>query len=112
MKKCPGDLRELLKTLYNLSHSEVDLFYYICNSKKKRVKEIAQDFNKDRSTIQRLLKTLYAANLVERKSETYPGNKKGRYYVYSIVDRSKLKKELKDRIETWSEKKKQVVDNI
>jgi len=66
--ECPPDIKELLKLLYNLSGSETEVMYYLCD-KEARATEIADSLEKDRSTVQRYLSKLRSAGLVERRSK-------------------------------------------
>ena len=80
--ECPTEIKQLLKVLYNLSSSETEVMYYLCNN-QARASEIAEDLGKDRSTIQRYLSKLQTTGLIERESIVEDG-KRGRYYVYSV----------------------------
>jgi len=66
--ECPPDIKELLKLLYNLSGSETEVMYYLCD-KEARATEIADSLEKYRSTVQRYLSKLRSAGLVERRSK-------------------------------------------
>lgn len=108
--ECPTEIKQLLKVLYNLSTSETEVMYYLCNN-KARASKIADDLGKDRSTIQRYLSKLQTTGLVERESVVEEG-KKGRYYIYSVPDKKKMKKEVKDRMDKWEEEKLEVLEDL
>ena len=108
--KCPGEIKQLLKVLYNLSGSETEVMYYLCD-REARASKIADDLGKDRSTIQRYLSTLRTAGLVERSSVVEEG-KRGRYYVYSVPDKDEMKQEIQERMEEWEEDKLEVLEDL
>lgn len=112
MRPCPVELKDLLGVIYKLSDSEIEVFYYLCSNEDKRVNGLADELNKSRSTMQRILKTLLSAGLVNRGSHTYPGSKKGRYYTYSLSDKEKLKDNMRDKIRNWKEKKFEVLSEL
>lgn len=108
--ECPTEIKQLLKVLYNLSTSETEVMYYLCNN-EARASDIAEDLNKDRSTIQRYLSKLRTTGLVKRKSVVEEG-KRGRYYVYSIPDKEEMKEKVKERMDQWEKEKLEVLDEI
>lgn len=108
--QCPGEIKQLLKVLYNLSASETEVMYYLC-SEDARASEIADELGKDRSTIQRYLSKLRSTGLVERESMVEEG-KRGRYYVYRVPDREKMKEKIKGRMKDWEEERLEVLEDI
>jgi len=108
--ECPTEIKQLLKVLYNLSSSETEVLYYLCNN-EARASDIAEELGKDRSTVQRYLSTLRTADLVERQSKVEDG-KRGRYYVYSIPDKEEMKKQIQERLGEWKEEKLDVLEQI
>lgn len=107
---CPAELQELLKVLYSLNPSEAEVFYYLCDN-EKRVSKVAENLDKDRSTVQRYLSKLRSAGLVKRRSKVEEG-KKGRYFIYTTEDKERLKEKIKKRLEDWSRDKKEKIDSI
>ena len=108
--ECPTEIKQLLKVLYNLSTSETEVMYYLCNN-EARASEIAEELGKDRSTVQRYLSTLRTTGLVKRESIVEEG-KKGRYYIYSVPDKKVMKQKVKDKMDEWEEEKLEVLDNL
>ncbi len=108
--ECPREIKQLLKTLYNLSSSETEVMYYLCNN-RARASEIAEELGKDRSTIQRYLSKLQTTGLIQRESVVEEG-KRGRYFAYSISSKEKMKQRIKDRMEEWEKEKLEVLDEI
>lgn len=108
--KCPTEIKQLLKVLYNLSSSETEVLYYLCDN-EARASEIADELGKDRSTVQRYLSKLQSTGLVERESNVEEG-KRGRYYVYSVPDKDKMKSKVKDRMQEWKQEKMDVLEQL
>lgn len=108
--QCPTEIKQLLKVLYNLSGSETEVMYYLCDN-RARASDIAEELGKDRSTVQRYLSKLRSAGLVKRESVVEEG-KRGRYYVYSVPERDKLKRKIRNRMEQWKEDKLDVLEDL
>ncbi|MFB6175021.1 MAG: ArsR family transcriptional regulator [Candidatus Nanohalobium sp.] len=108
--RCPGEIKELLKVLYNLSGSETQVMYYLCDN-EARASKIAEELGKDRSTIQRYLSKLRSTGLIERESVVQDG-KRGRYYVYTVPDKEEMKEEVRQRMSEWEEEKLEVLDEL
>ena len=108
--QCPSEMKQLLKTLYNLSGSETEVLYYLCDN-EGRTSDIAEELGKDRTTVQRYLSKLMGTGLLERRSET-EGSDGGRYYIYRTTDKQELKQKVKDKMQRWEEDKIQVLEQI
>ncbi len=108
--KCPREIKDLLKVLYNLSPSETEVMYYLCDN-EARASDIGEELGKDRSTVQRYLSKLRSAGLVERESVVEEG-KKGRFYVYTVRDKEELKQKIENRLDTWKDEKLEVLEEI
>ena len=108
--ECPSEMKQLLKVLYNLSGSETQVMYYLCDN-EARASEIAEELGKDRSTVQRYLSKLRSTGLVERESMVEEG-KRGRYYVYSVPDKDEMKENIRSRMEEWEEDKMDVLESL
>lgn len=108
--ECPTEIKQLLKVLYNLSSSETEVMYYLCNN-QARASKIAEDLGKDRSTVQRYLSKLQTTGLIERESVVEEG-KRGRHYIYSVSSKEKMKEKIKQRMEEWEKEKLDVLDEL
>lgn len=108
--ECPPEMKEMMKVLYDLSSSETDVLYYLCN-KEARVSEIAEDLSKDRSTVQRYLSKLRTAGLVKRESKVEE-EKKGRYYIYRVPDKEEMKEKVKEKMKEWEKEKYDTLEKI
>lgn len=107
---CPTEIKQLLKVLYNLSSSETEVLYYLCDN-EARASDIADELGKDRSTVQRYLSKLQSTGLVERESHVEEG-KRGRYYIYSVPDKEKMKNKVEARMQEWEDEKLEVLDEL
>lgn len=96
--ECPPELKQCLKVVFGLSKAESQLMYYLCN-KQARTTRIAEDLDKDASTIRRYLKKLQDHDLVQRIEKS--GDKPGRYYEYGVADKEALKQRVKARLKEW-----------
>jgi predicted transcriptional regulator len=108
--ECPSEMKQLLKVLYNISGSETQVMYFLCDN-EARASKIAEELGKDRSTVQRYLSKLRSTGLVERESRVEDG-KRGRYYVYSVPDKDEMKKKIRDRMGDWKEDKMEVLGEL
>lgn len=108
--ECPPKLKELLKVIYNLSGAETEVLVEICKE-DSRTSELAEKLGKDRTTVQRYLSTLATAGLVERTSVNEEGQR-GRYYVYSVPDKERLKKKIRARLDTWEDERLEVLEEL
>lgn len=108
--KCPTEIKQLLKVLYNLSTSETEVMYYLCDN-EARASEIAEELGKDRSTVQRYLSKLRTTGLVERESKVEEG-KRGRHYIYKVPDKEKMKDKIKDKMDRWEKEKLKVLEDL
>lgn len=108
--ECPAELQELLRVLYDLSSSESAVLMYLCDSDGTPA-EIAEDLDRDRSTVQRYLSKLRSAGLVQREVQNTAG-KRGRSYRYSVPDKDIMKDRIRDRLEEWRQQRLDALDDI
>jgi predicted transcriptional regulator len=108
--ECPSEIKQLLKVLYNLSGSETEVMYFLCDN-EARVSEIAEELGKDRSTIQRYLSKLRSAGLIQRETVTEEG-KKGRYYIYSVPDKQEMKENIQEKMKEWEDDKMDILEQL
>lgn len=108
--QCPTEIKQLLKVLYNLSSSETEVMYYLCDN-EARASEIAEELGKDRSTIQRYLSKLRTTSLLQRESKVEDG-KRGRFYIYTVPDKDKMKQKVKERMKEWENEKLEVLEKL
>lgn len=101
--ECSPELEELLEVVFNLSGREIDVLIALCGE-NLTVEDIAENIGRDRSTVQRYLSGLRKAGLVSVSRE-------GRKHVYS-VEKSVLKQQTLDRLDSWVAEKKESVKQM
>ncbi len=101
--ECSPELEELLKVVFDLNGREIDVLMVLCDG-EKTVSDICEHIDLDRSTVQRYLSSLKKTGLVKT-------SKDGRKHVYS-VDRSELRVQLKDNLDSWYEEKKDSIQQF
>ncbi len=92
---------DLLCCAFGLRDSEIDT-YFALMSGEKTVEEIAQMIDRDRTTVQRVLKKLHKKGLVKRKSETF--DRGGYYYVYNAISTGTVRKRILKQLDDWYSK--------
>ncbi|MCJ7479189.1 MAG: MarR family transcriptional regulator [Candidatus Nanohaloarchaeota archaeon QJJ-7] len=107
--RCPPELTELLKTLYNLSPAESEVFASVCGE-EWTVEELSEALERDRSTVQRYLSSLQAAGLISRR--TGSTSERGRSYVYFVSDKDELKDRIKQRLDDWEHEKVEKLEEL
>lgn len=101
--ECSPELEELLEVVFNLSGREIDVLIALCGE-NLTVEDIAENIGRDRSTVQRYLSGLRKAGLVSVSRE-------GRKHVYS-VEKSVLKQQTLDRLDSWVAEKTESVKQM
>lgn len=107
--KCPPEMQECLKVVFNLSKAESEVLYYICNN-DCRITEMADDLEKDRSTVQRYVKKLCDYDLVQREGKT--GESPGRHFEYTVKDKDLLKSRIKERLDEWRDERLEDLEEL
>ena len=91
---------DMLCCAFGLRSSEIDAYFSLIK-KKKTVKELAEDINRDRSTVQRILKKLLEKNLVTK--ETHHIDRGGHFFEYKAVSTKEVRKEILKQLDDWYE---------
>ncbi len=73
---------ELLCCVFGLNKNEIDT-YFVLLTGEKTVEEVAEVIDRDRTTVQRVLTSLYKKGLARRETKYFPRG--GHYFVYSAV---------------------------
>ncbi len=90
--------KDVLQCLLGIGPLEAELYYALLK-KPRTVAELSRAYKKERSTVQKSLKTLVDAGVVFRK--TVPGKTRGYQYVYEALPVPKLKEKLKKNAHEW-----------
>jgi len=102
---CEGDV---LKCILGLCDLDVSVFNAL-KGERCSVNELAKKVNRDRSTVQRSVKTLISAGIASRQSESA---KAGRKYFYFAIETEKLREMLNLRIDDCCSRMKEKVNSI
>ncbi|MHA1802937.1 MAG: helix-turn-helix domain-containing protein [Promethearchaeota archaeon] len=109
--KCSQE-HELFKCILGLNPLETEIFCYILRHDHVSTLELERQLGKDRSTIQKTLKTLLSLDLIKRtrislkkfntiKKMQHAGGKRGYLYVYDIMDLPIIKNRLRDLLDEF-----------
>lgn len=109
---CDDRITSLLEVIYDLGGTEIQCLVEICRRGNLRVESLAEELNRDRSTVQKALNQLISFGLVERKARCCQGPKRGRYYTYSPIRSGRLRDELKARLDSWYRDRIEAIDRI
>jgi predicted transcriptional regulator len=94
------DLNSILKCSFSLSDAELKILKEIVSSDKELcVNDLAKKFERDRSTIQKIIFKLSEKNLIEKKKKKLQEGG----YVYYYIPKSKtaLKQQMLNNVEEW-----------
>ena len=89
---------DLLCCAFGLRSTEIDAFFSLFSG-PKTVREIASQVNRERSTVQRVLKRLHKKGLVEQEEQTF--DRGGYYYVYRAVSTKEVRDQILSQLERW-----------
>lgn len=111
---------KLFKCIIGLNDLESNVFSYILNHDDMTTMRLTEEFNKDRSSIQRaLIRLTDELNVVEKRSvslKEYLGeqetNKRGYLYVYKAKDLGLIKLQLRELLDRWYESMSGYIDNL
>lgn len=102
------DVQDIIACSLGLKKSEYKIFEILLVSENVTVQDLSKKLGLDRTTLQKILKTFVANDLVERYQENL-GNG-GYIFIYKIRDKSILKKRIHSAIDKWHATAKQAVD--
>ncbi len=89
---------DLLCCAFGLRNTEIDAFFSLLSG-PKTVREISTQVNRERSTVQRVLKRLHKKGLVEQEGRTF--DRGGYYYVYRAVSTKDVRDQILSQLERW-----------
>lgn len=97
-------LEEVVRCSLGLTKGEYKVLNFLIKLKdeKRLSKEIAKEVNLDLSTTQRCLKKLHEKDIINRSQKNL--NSGGYVFVYSIQDKTQIKKIISQIISKWAEK--------
>lgn len=90
-------LEEVMKRIFNSTDTEIACLLKIYSNGEATSFSLAKLLKKDVSHISRCLKKLLDNGLVIREAKCCSHGKKGRYWIYKPLPKSKFKKNLRER---------------
>lgn len=100
--------RDVLSCVLGLSELEAKIFDLL-TEEELGVAEIAKKVDRDRSTVQRIVKNLIAIGIVSRRSVAL---KRGRKFVYKAIKKEKIKQKLLSELNSFYERVKLQIEKI
>jgi len=95
MKK--RSISKLLEDLFDLRETEINCFLRVYNSREATLQKLSKYLRKDVTHISRCLKKLLDLGLILREPRCCGRGKRGRYWVYKSLSKTKFKKLLRER---------------
>ena len=97
---------DVLSCILGLSGLEAKIFGLL-TEKELEISAVARKINRDRTTVQRIVKNLIAIGIVSRRSVAL---KRGRKFIYRAISREKIKEKLLSELNSFYEKVKWQID--
>lgn len=98
---------DVLRCSFNLNKTEYTVLLFLLK-KSGSIKQISQETNLDRTTIQKALKQLLEKQIIIRKRDTG----KGASYFYCLKNKPEFKKEIHSRLNLWYNSVKKEIARI
>lgn len=104
------DIKDIIQCSFSLSKTEYLLldFFQKQNDNLTTI-DIAKKLNKDRTTIQKAIKSLHEKDIVDKRQINLESG--GYMYVYKIKDRTLLKNEILKIIDKWDAQVRKAVND-
>ena len=104
------DLKDLITCSFEMNKTDFNLFTFLMkNDGFMTTHDIADGVGLDRTSVQKSIKRLVEKGIVERHQENLGSG--GYTFVYRVKDKDMIKKQMLDRINTWSKMVKSEIDN-
>lgn len=111
---------KLFKCIIGLNDLESNVFSYILKHDDATTMNLTEEFNKDRSSIQRaLIRLTDELDVVEKRSvslKEFLGdeetNKRGYLYIYNAKDLDLIKQQLKELLNRWYKSMSGYINNL
>jgi len=102
--------KDLMQCMMNLGEIEMDILRTLMKKGALTTEELTRHSKRDKSIVHRSLQRLMSCGLVSREKRSIP--KGGYYYVYSSIPPEKVKKRMKECIDTMYSNMKELVRNF
>jgi predicted transcriptional regulator len=91
-------IEDLMRCILGLQEIEIRVYFDLLENGEGSVLEIAERVNRDRTTVQKALRSLMNCGLVSRKKVT---EKVGYKYIYNAVDLDKVSDIIEELLDDW-----------
>ncbi|WP_456372847.1 helix-turn-helix domain-containing protein [Methanocaldococcus sp.] len=91
-------IEDLMRCILGLQEIEIRIYFELLDMKEATVMEIAERVDRDRTTVQKALRSLMNCGLVEREKIT---EKSGFKYVYRPVEFKEVKEKMEKLLDEW-----------
>ncbi|CAB3288274.1 Transcriptional regulator, TrmB [Methanocaldococcus lauensis] len=91
-------VEDLMRCILGLQEIEIRIYFELLDMKEATVMEIAERVDRDRTTVQKALRSLMNCGLVEREKIT---EKSGFKYVYRPVVFKEVKEKMEKLLDEW-----------
>jgi predicted transcriptional regulator len=91
-------IEDLMRCILGLQEIEIRVYFDLLENGEGSVLEIAERVNRDRTTVQKALRSLMNCGLVSRKKVT---EKVGYKYIYNAVELDKVSNIIEELLDDW-----------
>ncbi|AIJ04899.1 transcriptional regulator, TrmB family [Methanocaldococcus bathoardescens] len=91
-------IEDLMRCILGLQEIEIKVYFDLLENGEGSVLEIAERVNRDRTTVQKALRSLMNCGLVSRKKVT---EKVGYKYIYNAVELDKVSDIIEELLDDW-----------
>ncbi|XRP97113.1 helix-turn-helix domain-containing protein [Methanocaldococcus sp. 16A] len=91
-------IEDLMRCILGLQEIEIKVYFDLLENGEGSVLEIAERVNRDRTTVQKALRSLMNCGLVNRKKVT---EKVGYKYIYNAVELDKVSDIIEELLDDW-----------
>ena len=91
-------VEDLMRCILGLREIEIRIYFELLDMKEATVLELAERVGRDRTTVQKALRSLMNCGLVEREKIT---EKSGFKYVYKPVEFKDVKAKMEELLDDW-----------
>ena len=103
-------MEEIVRCSFNINKTEYKVLVFLLRHKQEySVQEIAEKLGKERTTIQKAIKSLLAKGLLFRRQVNLDNG--GYVYYYSIKNKEEIKKRIIELVDSWTRAVKKAVES-
>ncbi len=104
-------VEDLVRCSFNLNKTSYTVLMYMLknNDRSISVQDLSVEMNLERTTVQKAMKVLLDASLVKRLQVNMDTG--GYQYIYTVLDKDNIKKNIVEIVNNWSEKVKTEINS-